>query len=644
MFIGPVFTREVTIAPRREKTFIARAVYGGLLLLLISTVWLVMTGTQIITDTGDFARFGAALFSLLAPLQLVIMLFFSGLLAASGVAQEKDRRTLLLLLLTNLSNRELVLGKLMACLLEVLIYLVVSIPLFMLTSLLGGVSWQQIVRVTLVTLFAILVCGSVGSCVALKREKTFQAISTTVLLLVIWLGFWQGVGYGLLGQEWFGISTSLLADASSPWRAVFVASRPVLESGGFSLVALLTPILSYLAVFAVLTVLVNGYAILMVRLWNPSREVRKTTALEEDTWRKEAVEARLAREAQERQSAQQGHAIASNPYDRLEDNLFAQEAEHPDLAHTGAESAADTRYKMDASLSAAPGKVRTVWDNPIIWREICTQAYGRRAWLVRIVYLLLAAAAALALHLLFQENAAPTLRQLAGPFVPLLLLSLLLVNAQAVTSLTSERDGGTFTLLLVSDISPKEFVYGKLGGTFYNMKEMVLFPILLSLYVAWLGAMTPLTTFFLIAGLLILYFFVAMVGIHIGMQYDNTRSAVATSLGIIFFLFVGIATCMWIMVAFSGSFEAQLQPFLAFMIGGGVGLYVSLGARNPSSAIALASFMCPLATFYAITSLLLGQSHWVFFSIAGAYLFTSIAMLIPAIDEFDVATGRTTAD
>src|SRR3546814_9482688 len=51
--------------------------------------------------------------SILAPLQLALALFFSALLAASGVSQEKDRRTLILLLLTNLTNSELVLGKLL---------------------------------------------------------------------------------------------------------------------------------------------------------------------------------------------------------------------------------------------------------------------------------------------------------------------------------------------------------------------------------------------------------------------------------------------------------------------------------------------------------------------------------------------------
>ena len=60
-----------------------------------------------------------------------------------------------------------------------------------------------------------------------------------------------------------------------------------------------------------------------------------------------------------------------------------------------------------------------------------------------------------------------------------MLLSLVLVNAQAVTSLTSERDAQALDLLLVTDLTPKEIVFGKLGGVFYNTKEMVLLPMAL---------------------------------------------------------------------------------------------------------------------------------------------------------------------
>ncbi len=225
-----------------------------------------------------------------------------------------------------------------------------------------------------------------------------------------------------------------------------------------------------------------------------------------------------------------------------------------------------------------------------------------------------------------------------------MLLSLVLVNAQAVTSLTSERDVRALDLLLVTDLTPKEIVYGKLGGVFYNTKEMVLLPMLLCTALWWAGPLGLENLLYLLLGLAVLYLFAATVGLHLGMTYANSGVAVATSLGTVFFLSVGVAVCMRIMMAFSGSPSAQFLPFFAFMVFGGVGLYAVLGLRNPSTAIGWASFLCPFATFYAITSYLLKSPLAALLVMVAAYGFTIAAMLVPAIYEFDVATGRTTLD
>ncbi len=74
------------------------------------------------------------------------------------------------------------------------------------------------------------------------------------------------------------------------------------------------------------------------------------------------------------------------------------------------------------------------------------------------------------------------------------------------------------------------------------------------------------------------------------------------------------------------------------------GLYVSLGIRNPSAAIGLASLALPFATFFAITSFLLRtQDLTVFLVTSIAYGFTTAAMLVPAVYEFDNAMGWTKA-
>ena len=230
----------------------------------------------------------------------------------------------------------------------------------------------------------------------------------------------------------------------------------------------------------------------------------------------------------------------------------------------------------------------------------------------------------------------------AKPLVPILVVSLILINAMAVTSLTMERDGKAIDLLLVTDMTPREFIFGKLGGVFYNSKEMILLPMFLCGYLWWSRHLTGENLVYLLGAYLVMVTFVTVLGLHTGMMYANSRHAIGVSVGTVLFLFLGIATCIRMMIAFSGSFQVQLQPFLAFMLGGGIGLYVSLGARNPSPAIGLASFLAPFATFYVITSLIIGYPLASFLVTVATYGFATAAMLIPALYEFDVATGRTT--
>jgi hypothetical protein len=113
------------------------------------------------------------------------------------------------------------------------------------------------------------------------------------------------------------------------------------------------------------------------------------------------------------------------------------------------------------------------------------------------------------------------------------------------------------------------------------------------------------------------------------------------SLGSVFFLFLGVVTLILLMISFSGSFQTQLAPFLAFIVGGSVGLFVTLGSRNPSAAIGLASLLLPFATFFAITNFLVDHLLEAFLVVAATYGFTTAAMLVPALHGFDVAMGRT---
>jgi ABC-type transport system involved in multi-copper enzyme maturation permease subunit len=561
MLLGAVYEREMKVAPRSRGLFVARAVYCGALLGIVATCWLVVTGSQTVTTVGDTARFGATLMRILAPLQLVLAMLAAALTAVLAVGVEKDRRTLEMLLVSRLSDAQLVVGKLAGSLLRVLLLLVAAVPIFALAGLFGGVEPGQLGRLFLATAAAAVATASVANAVAFWKDSTFQSLAITAFVLVAW------TAAGEAAAARFGTATGA---AASPARAMFAALEP---TGGPTLM----PFLGVCgAVFAAST----GLAVARVRRWNTAQEVRR---------RDNAVVKRRAAGTAPR-------------------GWFAR---------------------------------RDVWPNPILWREVCTRAHGRAMPLVRLAWLVLFAAAVAGVAA-EARSPRPDRLAVAVAVVPMALASLLAVTALAVTSVTTERDRGTFDLLLVSDLEPAEFVWGKLWGVLLAAREIVLLPLALCAAIVALGIATPEHGIYLAGGLAVLLFFAAVLGLYAGLSHAVSRQAIAVALGTVAFLFVGVATAMRIMVAFGASFELQLAPFLAVIVGGAIGLYAALSARNPSPAVGWASALLPALTFVALTGFLQGSTLQVFLVVCVAYGFATLALLVPAIGAFDLLTGRTT--
>src|SRR3954447_23110987 len=113
MTLGPIFQRELLTVPRRPSHYVARSAYLGGLWVIAVTAWLATLGWSRSATLGETARFGPLLFQILSYVQLALFLLFAALSSASAVAKEKDRRTFVLLLMTDMSNVEIVLGKML---------------------------------------------------------------------------------------------------------------------------------------------------------------------------------------------------------------------------------------------------------------------------------------------------------------------------------------------------------------------------------------------------------------------------------------------------------------------------------------------------------------------------------------------------
>lgn len=597
--IGPIFQRETATLPRRGRHFISRVIFALMVFGIICTTWLLLAGIQPVQNPGDLARFGVLIFQLIAPFQLIVLMFTAALAGTTAVSHEKDKQTIILLLMTSLNNAEVVLGKIGAGLLTAFNAFFASMPVMFMILLLGGVSVEQVIACSWVTACTLIACATIGATVAFWREKTFQSIAVTALTIAFWLGFGEIVAAGMIP----GIDPTLSVFLS-PLRSVMDVTQPIasvaflpfsVPGGNAGLAG---------AIILSLSILLMLLSVAMLRVWNPSRERRAT-------------------------------------------GMDAQESE-PTAEPSGLDSSsAGTQNRtVKAWKSRAP---RKVWNNPVLWREMCTWAYGRKVVFVKLAYLLFAVLVGIGLYqtiesgiafetTTYQESLVPPTVSLLAPFF---VLSLIIINALAVNSITNERDGGALDLLLVTEVTPPSFLLGKICGVLYVTKEMVIAPLVLCLFLWWTKAINGENFFFTVICLLVMDVFVTMLGIHCGMIYSQSRVAIGTSLGTVFFLFLGIAVCMLIMLMFRGSFGRQLAPFLFIILGGGTGLYLALGSRNPSPAITLSSFCLPFLTFFAITSFLLRDQELSVFSVVSvSYAFATAAMMIPALSEFDFAFGR----
>ena len=617
MFAGPIIAREVLTAPRPARFYVVRAAYVGLLFVIMWTAWQSLIGWRDVQEFGLMARFGSELYFIFALLQLTLMLFFAPLFTAASVAHEKDRRTFVLLLMTDLSDLEIVLGKLIAALMNILAALAAGAGMLSICALFGGISFGQVATLFAVTASSGLAGGAMGMVVALWRDRAFQSISLTILMVVFSVAGVEAFATAFPTVTAFGLP---VAEVLNPYRAMFrVLYPPSAETSG----VLGTTSMVYIVFRIFMASLIVAFGTFMLRKWNPGRN--EPRELREGEGEADVVETLIEVDEQSVAPTELAGAAAMVEADRgSTTGLHVPRRTHRRISKTGI-------------------PYRSPWTNPIVWRELMTRAYGTKPIIIKAAYFVIFALGVALFHKLGQGMESPLSSLLAMIPVSLGVLSLILVNAQGVTALTSERDSGALDLLLVTELSPKEFIYGKLYGVLYNTKEMVLLPIVWTIYLAATGVMSGESAFFAVLDFLLLCHFSGMLGLHSAITYTNSRTAVASSLGTIFFLMVGILICAYLIILSDREFGRQLLSFLIFIGAGSVALFGSLGAKNPSRAIALVALLTPFWSFYCIISLLNGESMAAFLVSMGVYGFALLAMLVPAVSDFDIALGRTSA-
>ncbi|MCS6977105.1 MAG: ABC transporter permease subunit [Gemmatales bacterium] len=198
--VGPVLFYDMVRLGRRSRYFVIRAVYLLVLLLFLyflqqrTYYQLATMGPQGVTQI--FAEFGERFFFYYTLIQFLTVLAVTPALVAGTIAEEKERRTLEYLLATDLTNREIVLGKLFSRLALLLLFLLAGLPVLSLSLLFGGISPDLMVCSGLATLVTLLSVAAVSLFISVYVRRVRDAVLLSYLSIlgffVLWL-FLEGV-------------------------------------------------------------------------------------------------------------------------------------------------------------------------------------------------------------------------------------------------------------------------------------------------------------------------------------------------------------------------------------------------------------------------------------------------------------------
>ena len=515
MLLGPLFRVEMVSVARRRRYFVLRVVYGLLALFLLWTTYTSLRAFSMGASQTISIQQGATLatgfFVAFSWLQILAVLAVGPAMAVGTIATERERRTIEYLFTTDLSNAEIILGKLVArlCLFGQL--LLVGLPILFLFRLLGGIPAQLLVVTFLFAASTSLLIASLSICVSVWSERARDATVRVYLLL------------GVLTFLPIILQTSA---GWGPFKGALwdVTGRPIVD-----------------------------FCISINPLWSLKNAIGNQSAIGA------RIDLALVWQTVSQQILVSVLAVGLA--------IFAVRRVH--LKET-TKAAGRARSRFQWRL---PKWRRPLGRDAMLWKEIfagtATTKLGLIGWVA--IALILLTVTGIMLTLLVNTLMAGTGWRAENEFhFGILGLTgylgtgiLLLLAARAAGLVTSEKERDCWLSLLATPLTGREIIRSKMWGNLYSLR----WPLLL-LMVNWgLGVMlAPVfapVAIVLLGTYLLMAWYVTNLGLFFSLRSQTTLRAMGATLGTLLFTGGGYMFCCCMVAASSGGSGGPFMLFLA---------------------------------------------------------------------------------
>ncbi|HSW45193.1 MAG TPA: ABC transporter permease subunit [Phycisphaerae bacterium] len=553
---NPIVVRVVQGGSRRVQHLWVRALY----LLILFFVMLVSQLSQSSAGKplGELAKGSSQIFSLISVLQLAMMCFLAPVFAAGAISQEKDAETFNVLLTTPLTNAQIVLGSLMSRLYFVVTLLLAGLPIFCITMLFGGVTTDQILMSFGIAGCTAILTGSLAILISVVRVGTRGTVFSFYVGIALYLAIGLGLGYlpATIVQASVvpGVSKGMTwLTLVHPYWALMVALSQTIPPAAAAVAHYPWPLNRMLAepqtAYMVLTLLVSVVLVGLATVF-----VRSGAKQGELGWLRKRVRNFWHRGEGER-----------------------------------------TR------------RVRRVWSNPIAWREAVTRDSAASSTLMRYSYLGCGILVGIFFLISYGKGEFATVATARAWLTWIVMIEFMVVLLMAVntaaTAVTRERDDNTIELLLVTPLTSRYIIWGKLRGLVSFAVPLMAVPAATVMAVAiydLFDRTTPpavsIVQAIVLPVLLAAYAALAcMLGLHMSLKSRRSVTAVLASIGVLIVAGFGLGLCALGAVSATPHLGSLFAPFTfataIFFAVDPEGFLTNVGGMAGMSRLAIEAFM-----------------------------------------------------
>jgi len=249
---GPIFGKELRVASRRRRQYALRPLYILVLTVFVAIVWMSVVQYQ---GTAAFvqsrmAAAGKQIVTTISVFQFFAMQVLAVVMLSSAISDEIYHRTLGVLMTTPINSLQIVMGKVLSRLLQLVLLLAISLPILATVRVLGGVPWGFLLSSLCITLTASIFAGSVSLLFSIKNLHAYGVIIRTLFTLLtlyfILPSLFGVAGYYIMTSLGFrvGSSSAILSVLApvvaslNPFAGMLEITRQVISPGGRAMFSL----------------------------------------------------------------------------------------------------------------------------------------------------------------------------------------------------------------------------------------------------------------------------------------------------------------------------------------------------------------------------------------------------------------------